>query len=175
MRDDRIGTGFAPPAARRGRGVALLRGAAAGLVLAMSASFAATAPAQTPKPTRPPLAGTSATPAHRSPATQNPAAPTQARPAAQPAKATPAKPAAPLATKPAPAAPAPRAPSIPPPAVQSLPDYPPPDTSVPPAMLPRAPRERMRSCAAEWSRRKLESKGGLPLWRDFATECLTKK
>jgi hypothetical protein len=53
-------------------------------------------------------------------------------------------------------------------------NLPPLDTSVPPPMLPRAPRERMRVCAGEWEKRKLEAKAGLPLWRDFATRCLTR-
>jgi hypothetical protein len=41
-------------------------------------------------------------------------------------------------------------------------------------MLPRAPRERMHACAIEWEKRKMEPKGTLPLWRDFATRCLTR-
>jgi hypothetical protein len=32
----------------------------------------------------------------------------------------------------------------------------------------------MRACAEEWDRMKRESKEGLPTWRDFATECLTR-
>lgn len=47
------------------------------------------------------------------------------------------------------------------------------DTSVPPPSLPRASREKMRACADEWKKMKLE-KSGLPMWRDFATSCLTR-
>ncbi|KAF0213786.1 MAG: hypothetical protein FD172_213 [Methylocystaceae bacterium] len=48
------------------------------------------------------------------------------------------------------------------------------DTSQPPPTLPRAPREKMRACAEEWDKMKRESKDGLPMWRDFATQCLTR-
>jgi len=51
---------------------------------------------------------------------------------------------------------------------------PPVDTSQPPPSLPRAPRAKMRACAEEWDRMKRESNKGLPIWRDFATECLTR-
>ncbi|MGD9657013.1 MAG: hypothetical protein AB7U61_05130 [Methylocystis sp.] len=64
-----------------------------------------------------------------------------------------------------------------PPEVGALPppQAPPPvDTSQPPPSLPRAPRRKMRACAEEWDRMKLESNKGLPTWRSFATECLTR-
>ncbi len=48
------------------------------------------------------------------------------------------------------------------------------DTSQPPPSLPRAPREKMRACAEEWDKMKRESNSGLPMWRDFATDCLTR-
>lgn len=48
------------------------------------------------------------------------------------------------------------------------------DTSKPPPSLPRASRERMRACADEWSAMKRKTRTGLPMWRDFATECLTR-
>jgi hypothetical protein len=32
----------------------------------------------------------------------------------------------------------------------------------------------MRACAEEWDQMKRESKEGLPMWRDFATECLAR-
>ncbi|KAF2991754.1 hypothetical protein OGR47_08410 [Methylocystis sp. MJC1] len=51
---------------------------------------------------------------------------------------------------------------------------PPLDTSAPPPMLPRASRERMRACAEEWEKHKRVSRAAVPLWRDFATECLTR-
>ncbi len=51
----------------------------------------------------------------------------------------------------------------------------PPDTSVPPPRLPPAPREKMHACAVEWAKLKLETHGPLPLWRDFAGECLTRE
>ncbi len=52
-------------------------------------------------------------------------------------------------------------------------NLPPPDTSMPPPMLPQATREKMRECANEWSRLKMETHGPLPMWRDFAGKCLT--
>lgn len=48
------------------------------------------------------------------------------------------------------------------------------DTSAPPPSLPRASRERMRACAEEWEGKKRATKVGLPMWRDFATECLKR-
>ncbi len=48
------------------------------------------------------------------------------------------------------------------------------DTSQPPPSLPRAPRDKMRACAEEWDKMKRESNSGLPMWRDFATDCLTR-
>jgi hypothetical protein len=41
-------------------------------------------------------------------------------------------------------------------------------------MLPRASRARMRECADEWNQMKRRATAGLPLWRDFATGCLTR-
>ena len=82
----------------------------------------------------------------------------------------------PTVVSPAPSAkPVPQTPQ--PPSVDALspPQTPPPvDTSQPPPTLPRAPREKMRACAEEWDRMKRESKDGLPMWRDFATGCLTR-
>jgi hypothetical protein len=49
------------------------------------------------------------------------------------------------------------------------------DTSVSPPLLPRASRARMRACAEEWSKKKVQTKSGLPRWRNFATACLTRK
>lgn len=49
------------------------------------------------------------------------------------------------------------------------------DATIPPPALPRASRARMRSCAEEWSKKKVQNKTGLPRWRDFATACLTRK
>jgi len=51
---------------------------------------------------------------------------------------------------------------------------PPPDTSVPPPKLPPAPREKMHACAIQWSKLKLETQKSLPMWRDFASQCLTR-
>jgi len=51
---------------------------------------------------------------------------------------------------------------------------PPIDTSVPPPLLPRASRERMRACAEEWDELKRNTKVGLPMWREFASKCLTR-
>jgi hypothetical protein len=51
----------------------------------------------------------------------------------------------------------------------------PPDTSAPPPRLPSASREKMRACAVEWTKLKMETRGPLPLWRDFAGECLTRE
>jgi hypothetical protein len=33
----------------------------------------------------------------------------------------------------------------------------------------------MRACAVEWTQRKMDAGKKLPLWRDFAAECLTRK
>jgi hypothetical protein len=41
--------------------------------------------------------------------------------------------------------------------------------------LPPASRETMHACAVEWAKLKLESRGPLPIWRDFAGECLTRQ
>ena len=51
---------------------------------------------------------------------------------------------------------------------------PPPDTATPPPRLPDASREKMRACAIEWSKLKLEARNPLPLWRDFGAKCLTR-
>jgi hypothetical protein len=32
----------------------------------------------------------------------------------------------------------------------------------------------MRACAEEWDKKKRASSAGLPMWRDFATRCLTR-
>lgn len=81
----------------------------------------------------------------------------------------PSEPKAP-SVKPAPQTVQPTAPTALPP-----PQAPPPvDASQPPPSLPRASREKMRACAEEWDRMKRESKDGLPMWRDFATDCLTR-
>jgi len=61
-----------------------------------------------------------------------------------------------------------------PPKARLLPAPAPPDTSMPPPRLPPASREKMRACAVEWAKLKLETHGPLPLWRDFAGECLTR-
>lgn len=49
------------------------------------------------------------------------------------------------------------------------------DTSIPPPLLPRASRMRMRACAEEWTRKKLVARNDLPRWRDFAADCLSQK
>jgi hypothetical protein len=56
-----------------------------------------------------------------------------------------------------------------------LPAPPPPDTSAPPPRLPPASREKMHACADEWAKLKLETRGPLLLWRNFAGECLTRQ
>ncbi len=58
-------------------------------------------------------------------------------------------------------------------AKSKLTNLPPPDTTRPPPMLPQATREKMRECANEWARLKMETRGSLPMWRDFAGKCLT--
>jgi hypothetical protein len=78
------------------------------------------------------------------------------------------------ATKAAPSAPA-AAKSVPvtrPPQTQRV-VFPPPDVSKPPPMLPGASREKMRACADEWSKLKMEQNAP-PLWRDFAGRCLSR-
>lgn len=77
----------------------------------------------------------------------------------------------PPAKAPAPQA-APKAAAAPPRA--KLPPLPPIDTSTPPPTLPRASRERMRACAEEWANLKRSANANLPMWRDFATGCLTR-
>ena len=51
---------------------------------------------------------------------------------------------------------------------------PPPDTTRPPPRLPEAPREKMRACALEWSKLKLEAHDPMPLWREFGAQCLKR-
>jgi hypothetical protein len=139
---------------------------AASALLAASVSFAQVKPTTPTPPTR----------ARSGPAQQKqrPLAPQRdvGRPAARQPRAT--RP--PTVVSPTPSAkPAPQTPQ--PPGVDALspPQAPPPvDTSQPPPTLPRAAREKMRACAEEWDRMKRESKEGLPMWRDFATECLTR-
>jgi hypothetical protein len=54
------------------------------------------------------------------------------------------------------------------------PELPPLDTSSPPPSLPRAPRERMRSCATQWLKLRQERQTSGTTWREFATQCLTR-
>jgi hypothetical protein len=63
----------------------------------------------------------------------------------------------------------PSRPPLPPPVA-----LPPVDPSIPPPTLPRASREAMRRCALEWERMKREGHAGPPMWREFATKCLTR-
>jgi hypothetical protein len=74
-----------------------------------------------------------------------------------------------------PAPPTLKIPSFPEPRSRSLSITPEIDTSKPPPLLPRAPRERMRVCAEEWIQLKHKSRVGLPMWRDFAAKCLTRQ
>jgi hypothetical protein len=74
----------------------------------------------------------------------------------------------------APALPALRIPPFPDPPRNVLSTAPGIDTSKPPPLLPRAPRERMRACAEQWIELKQKSRIGLPMWRDFAAKCLTR-
>lgn len=91
---------------------------------------------------------------------QRPAAPAEAnRPAPRPKPTDETAP--PTATSPSAGA-------------KKLAPEPPIDTSKPPPLLPRASREQMRACAEEWDALKRKTKTGLPMWRDFATECLTR-
>ena len=99
------------------------------------------------------------------------AAPAQKTPGATGAKTAPAQQPKPAPT-PAPVQPKALAPT--PSAQKPLSPFAPVDTSKPPPMLPRATRERMRACAEEWENLKLTTKNGLPMWRDFATSCLTR-
>jgi len=48
------------------------------------------------------------------------------------------------------------------------------DPSTPPPTLPRASRQAMRRCTLEWEKMKREGHVGAPMWREFATGCLTK-
>ncbi|MGJ0509487.1 MAG: hypothetical protein ACR652_20665 [Methylocystis sp.] len=97
------------------------------------------------------------------------------KPAKKPAGA-PGSAAKPRTPAPSPSPPATTAPGADVPAQpRALPPLPPLDTSVPPPMLPRASRERMRACANEWDQMKRKSTAGLPTWREFATGCLTRQ
>lgn len=127
---------------------------AAGALLAASVSFAQVKPATPTPPTR----------ARSGPAQQK-------EPARQPRATRP-----PTVVSPTPSAkPVPQTPRPPGGDALSPPQAPPAvDSSQPPPTLPRAPREKMRACAEEWDRMKRESKEGLPMWRDFATQCLTR-
>lgn len=107
------------------------------------------------------LAGASL--AHAAPKSANKPTPHTAPGARGPTKPPPPQPAKPLPIA------KPQEPAPPP-----LAELPPLDTSVPPPMLPRASRERMRFCALEWEKRKMATKNGLPPWRDFAAKCLTQ-
>ena len=90
-----------------------------------------------------------------------------------------APPIAPASKPQAPAA-APRAeqtpaPIIPAPIITKKPaPLPPVDTSKPPPMLPRASRAQMHDCADEWRAMKMAKSEGLPMWRQFAMQCLTR-
>jgi hypothetical protein len=59
-------------------------------------------------------------------------------------------------------------------APRKLPPLAPIDTSTPPPMLPRASRERMHACAEEWQKVKRTTQGDFPVWKSFATRCLTR-
>lgn len=139
---------------------------AAGALLAASVSFAQVKPATPTPPVR----------ARSGPAQQKQRTPSPPQKVGQPPARQPRATRPPTVVSPAPSAkPVPQTPQ--PPSVDALspPQAPPPvDTSQPPPTLPRAPREKMRACAEEWDRMKRESKDGLPMWRDFATECLTR-
>jgi hypothetical protein len=63
----------------------------------------------------------------------------------------------------------PSKPSLPPPVA-----LPPIDPSIPPPTLPRASRSAMRRCALEWNSMKRSGHTGPPMWREFATKCLTR-
>jgi hypothetical protein len=65
-------------------------------------------------------------------------------------------------------------PPPPTPSQTKLAPLPPPDVSAPPPLLPRASRERMRACAEEWEKKKRGATAPLPMWREFATGCLTR-
>ncbi|QGM98938.1 hypothetical protein [Methylocystis parvus] len=86
------------------------------------------------------------------------------------------KPGAPVAPAPRPKTNPPPAPVVsqPPQAKTKLAPLPPIDTSTPPPTLPRATRERMRTCAEEWDKKKRAASAALPMWRDFAAGCLTR-
>ena len=82
------------------------------------------------------------------------------------------KPQAPAATPQAEQTPAP---IVPAPIITKKPaPLPPVDTSKPPPMLPRASRAQMHGCADEWRAMKMAKSEGLPMWRQFAMQCLTR-
>ncbi len=115
------------------------------------------------------------------------APPTPKAEAAQPARKTKEKMQQPAASASRPASPAPRATesgggaqSRQRPAREEdgrkapLAALPPPDTTRPPPRLPEAPRDKMRACALEWSKLKLQAHDPMPLWRDFGAQCLKR-
>lgn len=55
------------------------------------------------------------------------------------------------------------------------PELPPLDTSTPPPKLPPAAREKMHACALEWMKVKQQARAPWPMWKDFATGCLTRQ
>ncbi|WP_363348108.1 hypothetical protein [Methylocystis echinoides] len=128
----------------------------------------------------PVLAQQDAAPATRAAPAQTTPKPTTAK-AAKPAQPAPPKPQK-LESGPMPKAPAaknapgsPSLPALPSPPPARLQPLPPIDTSTPPPLLPRASRERMRACAEEWDQMKRRGTAGLPTWREFATQCLTRQ
>lgn len=100
------------------------------------------------------------------------AAPEKRKEAPAPAPTKPTPPRRP-ATPPSggPVAPPPLSKAPPPPPLAPAPTV---DASQPPPSLPRASREKMRVCAEEWDKMKKETATGLPMWREFATHCLTR-
>lgn len=57
----------------------------------------------------------------------------------------------------------------------ALSELPPLDTSTPPPKLPPAAREKMHACAIEWMKVRQQARAPWPMWRDFATGCLTRQ
>ncbi len=133
-------------------------------VVAPASAMAQQRPASAPRDTKTPKTTTPKT----TPAPAQQASPGKAAPTGR-AKALkePARGAGPniQQTAPAPA----------PPTQPKLAPLPPVDASAPPPSLPRAPRERMRACAEEWTAFKQKTKSALPMWREFATGCLTRR
>ncbi|WP_281927420.1 hypothetical protein [Methylocystis iwaonis] len=133
----------------------------------LGASLLAAAPAfaQQTQPTQP---AAPRQPKSQAAKPKAPATAVQKSPATKPGTAKPSTPTTPQGVvKQPPAAP-------PADAGAPLAPLPPVDTSTPPPMLPRAARERMRICAEEWEKHKRASRAAQPLWREFATECLTR-